>query len=78
MNWYRLAQVTAPVQRPIEYTDIGHMRSDDFDNLDQSEFLWIWLDGRVKYEEHPVSSQIVHGQIWPAETLARTWSGCLF
>jgi len=78
MNWYKTAQQATTYPRGQshpEYTDIGHMNPEDTDNLDQEEYLWIWIDGKVDYRKAPVSRQLVHGNFWALSFIARTWSG---
>jgi len=77
MNWYKKAQATTYPrgQSHPEYTDIGHMNPEDTDNLDQEEYLWIWTDGKIDYRKAPVSRQLVHGNFWDGQFIARTWSG---
>lgn len=73
MNWYKIVQATVP--KVPDYTDIGHYDTEDFDNLYQNEYLWIWKNGKVEFKEVPVSQQPVHMQFWPQNLVEKTWSG---
>ena len=75
MNWFScFAQLQARPKTPTEYSQIGHRLPWQKDFNDCAEYLWIFLNGQVLYEED-VSGGKVHAQIWGEEAIQNYYSG---
>lgn len=72
MNWFKIAQIAQI--RPTEYTQIGHRdpQQDDFNDCD--EYLWIWQNGRLDYQEDETGGEL-HEMIWGEDSLLSSYSG---
>jgi hypothetical protein len=56
------------------YYEIGHDGYNKYRNPTGNDFLWIYLDNKIKY--HPITSHFdVHPRIWPDSSLYNNYRG---